>query len=37
VMFLRESDAARSAGNGTAPVVSKALARRLRQIAAVGN
>jgi carboxylesterase len=37
VMFLRESDAARNAGNGTAPVVSKALARRLRQIAAVGN
>ncbi|MCC8395743.1 alpha/beta fold hydrolase [Paraburkholderia sp. MMS20-SJTR3] len=37
VMFLRESDATRHAGDGTAPVVSKALARRLRQIAAVGN
>ena len=37
VMFLRESDAARNAGSGTAPVVSKALARRLRQIAALGH
>jgi carboxylesterase len=35
VMFLRESDAARHANDRKAPVVSKALARRLRQIAAV--
>lgn len=38
VMFLRESEAASDAGDGaTAPVVSKALARRLRQIAALGK
>jgi carboxylesterase len=36
VMFLRESDACNT-GEGTAPVVSKALARRLRQIAAAGK
>ena len=37
VMFLRESDAIRHSGDGAAPVVSRALARRLRQVAAVGN
>ncbi|KQR78616.1 carboxylesterase [Burkholderia sp. Leaf177] len=38
VMFLRESEAAASAGEGSKPpVVSKALARRLRQIAALAK
>jgi carboxylesterase len=38
VMFLRESEAAAEAGEGgKAPVVSKALARRLRQIAALAK
>ncbi|QQC67936.1 alpha/beta hydrolase [Paraburkholderia ginsengisoli] len=38
VMFLRESEATRNAGNGSIPpVVSKALARRLRRIAALGS
>lgn len=37
VMFLRESEAAAEAGEGGTPVVSKALARRLRQIAALAK
>jgi carboxylesterase len=37
-LFLRESEAAHSAADGAkAPVVSKALARRLRQLAALGK
>lgn len=37
-LFLRESELAHSAGsNGNQPIVSKALARRLRQLAAVGR
>lgn len=37
-LFLRESEVAHGAGNaGGQPVVSKALARRLRQLAAVGR
>jgi carboxylesterase len=36
-LFLRESEVAHGAGEAGAPVVSKALARRLRQLAAVGR
>ena len=36
-LFLRESVAACSGAEASAPVVSKALARRLRQLAAVGK
>ncbi|WP_323117906.1 alpha/beta hydrolase [Burkholderia alba] len=37
LFFLRESAAASGAGDGAAPVVSKALARRLKQIAALNR
>jgi carboxylesterase len=38
VVFLRESQAASEvSGSGSSPVISKALARRLRQIAALGS
>jgi len=36
-VFLKESEAASSAEGGAKPVVSKALARRLRQMAAIGK
>lgn len=36
-LFLRESEAVRSGDDGRQPVVSKALARRLRQLAALGK
>ncbi|WP_414439492.1 alpha/beta hydrolase [Burkholderia sp. 22PA0106] len=36
-LFLRESEIAHGAGAGSPPVVSKALARRLRQLAAVAR
>jgi carboxylesterase len=36
-LFLRESEIAYDTGDGGGPVVSKALARRLRQLAAVGR